>query len=136
MPRRVFTCLSAVSLMLCIATMAVWIRSYYAEDTAWYARVHRDDQSVSWLEFWNGRGQLCLQSIRDYEGSFAFAKRHANDAHASFSFTSYPSADESPDGESAWNKLGFGYVHFHGSAKGWRYVVPHWLLALLFAMAP
>jgi hypothetical protein len=35
MTRRPFTLLSAVSLLLCVATCVLWIRSYWVGEAAW-----------------------------------------------------------------------------------------------------
>jgi hypothetical protein len=46
MKRRVFTILSAVSLVLCVAMCVLWARSYRVLDSVVYRRVH--DDGVKW----------------------------------------------------------------------------------------
>jgi hypothetical protein len=41
MRRRVFTIVSAVSLVLCLATAMLWVRSYWAADSATMTRSHK-----------------------------------------------------------------------------------------------
>ena len=52
MRRRLFTLGSAVSLLLCVSTVVLWVRSYYASDLLLFAGPEAD-----WY-FWNHKDQL------------------------------------------------------------------------------
>jgi hypothetical protein len=58
--RRTFTALSVLSLLLCVATLGLWVRSYVSQDALRVLRNHlsRDRFFVEDHSFYSVRGQL------------------------------------------------------------------------------
>ena len=109
--RRIFTALSVLSLLLCVATLALWVRSYWRYDLI--ERFSRRD-----LHFWiiislPGRIDLVrVQPFSPLEGNAALLRIVPK--------LQYESGDVS--------QYLVQYVKFVS--------VPHWSLALLFAILP
>jgi hypothetical protein len=115
MKRRLFTALSVLSLLLCIATLALWVRSYWQFDhTAWFSRMGVGFTSNSM------RGHFQI-------GFYDFAEsRYPGFTYDSGSPRYYKLRSED-------FFLGFG-VEIH--PDGLFLASPHWFLALLFAILP
>ena len=62
-----FTILSALSLLLCVAVVVVWVRSYWVEDYVSYGR-----RGIGTWAAWSRSGRICFWSDR-YEASVAAA---------------------------------------------------------------
>ena len=116
MNRRLFDILSAVSLLLCVATMAVGIRSI------WVATL--------WGYFGKG-GNLIVSSSHGCIGAhympplsrgvkpFVFAEAPGRDAGGNF----------------RWNRLGFdGYIYIGEQRSG--LVIPDWFICSITAVLP
>jgi hypothetical protein len=121
MPRRLFTLLSALSLLLCVAVAALWVRSCYVSDSV--GRVTWDDATdgtrVGWREsaVISARGTLAwFNSRQAVEGQYA----------RFFSDLGPTRNDRPPEGwhrerrppdrlldraPSVWNRIGFLYEH-------------------------
>jgi hypothetical protein len=145
MLRRHHTLLSAFSLVLCVAACALWIRSSYVCDvyrTQFGGRVTSNLRAMSFGSFHpaeNKSGYWCGPAMRnDYE------------------------YDGSPGIRHDWRLLGFrwrvtdggavpGFI-YHGYGppigasgkravvfrwrRGWSVEIPHWFLAVIFAILP
>jgi hypothetical protein len=138
--RRVFTALSVLSLLLCIATLALWVRSYwcYDEILAFYVS---DPKSYVGDPIWSLeslRGQVAYLGCWN-EVWVAFPT--VTVMHYGFIYEWAPAANVGALLESA---LGSGWLGFtvlwpdgraiSGPTSG--VAVPHWFLALLFAILP
>jgi hypothetical protein len=138
MRRIVFSAMARVSLLLCVATIVIWIRSHWISD------------GVAWL---HGSGELGMQT-----GPGALFCFQNNVAHTSLrvEFDSWP-AIHFPDEfqpESILNRIGFGYRSttdtgplFHSVAPRSDIVLPRvlnrriaaipaWFIAACLAILP
>ena len=50
MKRRLLNLLTILSLLLCVAAVALWIRSYWAGDELQWTRERREDARYEWHE--------------------------------------------------------------------------------------
>jgi hypothetical protein len=116
MKRRLFTALSVLSLLLCVATLALWVRSYWRLDYATYVR-----DGALWVSFESLWGQV------------QFKRLPAETIGASVPRGFWRLSELAPK----W-RLGSGVLWFHYfNSKGVRVVtIPHWFLALIFAILP
>jgi hypothetical protein len=112
MRRRVFNILTALSLLLFVATVVIWVRSYWRADQLGYGRVRTDTYPV-----YNGilvastHGGLRIQPIR-YSGKplppDAYAHLPIGWQWTTFTAEPYPLSPEATgDERSLWNRIGF-----------------------------
>ena len=123
--RRVFTALSVLSLLLCVATLALWGRSYRYVDRVRWIGIYETTHQYFALE--SHRGLCALRSSRqDNRGlpipenpGWAYLTARTGDPLSFLPKERF---------------LGFGYVHVGRINRTvW---LPHWSLALLFAILP
>jgi hypothetical protein len=129
--RGLFTALSVLSLLLCVATLALWVRSF-----------HRLDR-MTYLE--RGALSIDVQSIRGQievvHGLSSPSSTPDGLSYDSLSSTDFKSSREvirdSPSGYDFPNVslLGFGYMYIESGATWWAWF-PHWFLSLLVAILP
>jgi hypothetical protein len=136
MKRRLVTLAAAASLLLCVATVALWVRSYVRSDAAIY--------------FANSRRAWSVQSVRghlDFTGWTSdepqqvpgFAKPGLERKSASANYATAEEwgrgLDPSRDLTSAWF-MGFGFLSYDifPENRVRAIGIPHWFLALLLAM--
>ena len=115
MKRRLFNILSAMSLLLCVATMVLWVRSYWNPTDVWFVWCTETDSNRVSMD--SRHGQVALDYVRDHNGEPNWLGYHDVNAHA---------------------KWGFDF--YHGQSNGredymaiW---VPYWLLVLSTALSP
>ncbi len=132
--RRLFAGLTILSLVLCLATVALWVRSYWRSDTLY--RFSSDAQSAQAFGMWSRFGELALWANHYPAGLYGlkqgwdFRTRHSS---ADETIATFPS--NFPQRRSA-HFLGFGFAHQSSPYRADVYVAPHWSLALLFAALP
>lgn len=79
MLRRLFTVLSAVSLLLCVAAVVLWVRSYSVGDVLSRTTVTRDKGRYDWayVYAYSGAGALLVEEKSSAEtGAFFFEGPH------------------------------------------------------------
>ncbi len=139
--RRLFTIVSVLSLLLWLATLALWVRSYWRAEIVHY--VHQRDDTRRWFE---------LQSLR---GSFAITFERG--AHIDPLVTPVPRlfyTSHRPEDVLDWRKvfevyakqanvsyawfLGFGFVVDESTPNRWVLLIsfPHWSIVLLTVVLP
>lgn len=140
MKRRLFNIAALLSLMLFVATAALWVRSYWAAD-----EIERFDERLladgtgrqSTTAFYSSRGYVAWTEYRYIRPSEFFS----GIARTTWSHQS---------GESKWlgktgnwiDRRGFGYggesrAFVSGTITQWRYAwVPNWFLLLLTGLLP
>ena len=133
MKRRLLNLLTAVSLVLCVAVMVLWVRSWWWVDG--YSHVTPDR---CWT-FFSDRGLVRAtlyedspRHLRGWVGETFPAQTGMNGLRAELTLC-----------DPAWPRLGIGYYESRTEAGdgAWRYggrryrswIVPYWLLATVFA---
>jgi hypothetical protein len=121
-----FNGLAVLSLVLCVATVVLWVRSYY----------HTDMVSRIW-PYWGvsvdtGKGGVCIVLCRQ-----SFEPNHIiPELAGTHWWTSAPS-----DVRPAWQRGGFAYYHFlkiwgRYSYDQWDFAGPYWLPTAVGAILP
>ena len=135
MKRRLVTLAAATSLLLCIVTVVLWIRSYWRYDEAGRYET-RDDTYRTWTVR-SVLGEL------DYRQSHSGPYEPALEPERGWSYASdlvsptqtLKAAQALPGRSGTSRFLGFGFVH--NEIWGDRVIaIPHWFIVLLFAILP
>ena len=137
MMRRLFLLASAVSLILCAATVGLWVRSYHRLDVV--ANPQADVPSGVWrtqFSGWCHRGQLLVMRSRaqeDYYGDVAWHSFSADEEVTAFQLFDRYLADANASGTAGflWGRV----ARADGSGRV-VLTVPLWSLAALFAAYP
>ena len=131
--RRLFTALSVLSLLLCVATLVLWVRSYWRVDV-----VTRLDGN-RWIGIQSAAGHFDV-SVGQNSESISDSPRllyYSPDPNRTVPMQVFAEFIRNTAGiKTAWF-LGFGYLFAEtsrGSLRGFG--VPDWFLALLFAILP
>jgi hypothetical protein len=125
--RRVFTALSVLSLLLCVATLALWYQSYDNYYRLLHRRIERETVHAYWAESHAGCVTFFVnrwQPQPDLIGESGWVY-HRN---------SYP-AKQAYDHLVRRSIFGFGFTDYVGTTPQ-GFSLPHWFLALLFAILP
>jgi hypothetical protein len=134
--RRLVTLAAAVSMLLCVATVALWVRSYVRSDAAIY--------------FANSRRAWSVQSVRghlDFTGWTSDEPQQVpgfdkQGLECKSDSADYATAEDwgrglgpSPALSSAWF-MGFGFLFYDAFPENRMRAIgiPHWFLGALFAM--
>ena len=121
-----FTILSVLSLLLCLATLALWVRSYWRVDSVGYSKVSGVLWTWSSAESRAGRITLFQNSVHS---DFVPAEFRGWQVFAS---TDY----KTPLGPSTFFGFGTTADKLFYAQYGKGVYFPHWFLALLFAILP
>jgi len=158
--RRLFTLAPVLSMLLCLATVALWVRSYFASYRLAYNTVHV--QSVLCVEYRIriGHGLVLLQRARRQFSTSEAVEMFEHDLpltdHEKVPGFSYVTLDPEwyeIDGNTLFASLGFWNQSFHDSKRiarvrptfkevgtlgitGENIFLPLWFVALLFAVLP
>src|SRR6266496_4232517 len=131
MRRIAFNLIAIASMLLCVATIASWVRSYFRCDQFGY-QTQVDKRDQQWLI-----GLSWSRGVVAYDHNFIV---DLNRPMAElYGFQLIDSIDPRPFTIARF--AGFGYQHqkqFAAPCTWWRSVlyVPHWALAFLFAWPP
>jgi hypothetical protein len=127
MKRRLLNVLTALSLLLFVAVVAVWVRSYFAAEYVWYQPAGRVIELIA------TKGKLeCYRARFGANSRFAFTERFGRRPGPPWDIV--PGGPGSPGG---WNFAGFGHVRVvDASGDVTMDVVPLWALVLAAAVAP
>ena len=139
---RLVTLAAGASLLLCIATVALWVRSYWSHDCVVY-RGPSGHQATQWAT------GLLILSTENHSNPERLVSFH--------SFHSWrPPPTEPRVGSGRWSRIGFGYESFEApldvpaTVAKWlsehdtpilctrtrRLAVPLWFVTMLFAILP
>jgi hypothetical protein len=110
MHRRLLNLLSALSLLLCVAVCAVWVRSYCAQDVVLFPFARHASGVYS------SCGQVLIR-FGGFANTPGRGVRLIRDRATCFD-----------DAGRAGALVGFGYVRF-AQPPGWSVLFPHWVLA-------
>jgi hypothetical protein len=143
--RRVFTILSVLSLLLCLATVALWIHSRSRNFYARFCAPHQN-QVIGWSIYSESEGsELMLEFFRERESTGWWERLSAfvlGEDEGWRMGTSAPnpyiSAPWWHDDHSFFSRRGFQAAYDDGDGRwdSYRLTVPHWFLALLLAILP
>jgi hypothetical protein len=128
--RRLFNLAAAVSLLLCVATMVLWVRSYWRPDLL--LRDRRDLDGSRRFGVRSSFGELDGEVFRSADppspGWLYFPSPNPWDQPLSVSRNRRPELRSA-----SLFGFGYGFSNLHPFHAIW---VPHWFLALLFAVLP
>jgi hypothetical protein len=128
--RRLLNLLTALSLLLCVAAVALWVRSYFSSDKVFFWK-ERDAsrEGGQRMQVWASRGRVVW--LREWEGSWERVRTPWRASHY---------ADPNPHQYTATSTLdqfGLGFRSEGSRSAGWREgSVGLWLVTGLFAAAP
>jgi hypothetical protein len=144
--RHVFTILSLLSLLLCVAVCALWVRSRSHIDVARHAGPLDAALTQTRSQFYSCEGVICLSHVRSEQSTGPVTETMAG------GFRTYPTSGPVTDrpfsgfGPAHYRPLGFGVVRrvttdpsFGPWQRRWTHLalsVPHWFVALLLVAAP
>ncbi len=124
MKRRLFNILSAMSLLLCVALMVLWVRSYWVCDAV--------DCRIVW------GGKTLIRVIPNYGRIWVYYDT-SEDSPSRLSLQ-YRTEEALPIPMLSFaNRCGFSYLYAGASPNGrsnWRAFVPYWLPTLASAVLP
>ena len=126
MNRRLLDHLALCSLLLCVAVVVLWLRSYRVGSVIGYYAGLAGDGWYRSVSVGSCDGLITLVPLRSkFDDGLARGRFHAWD-----------DARSVPQAIAGW--AGFGYRHVQGSEMGWmEFRVPHWFVtALLGAWSP
>jgi hypothetical protein len=147
MRRRVFNAASAISLLLCVTLIVLWVRSYFVADTVWFIRNgidephdHGDLSDKYGFVSTHGGFRIELERRDDRNGTWPPPKPTIQ----VFRFTdsgNFDAADVDHSQYGSWQRCGLGFAVGEEDYRGnhstgdYRYVVfPHWFLAGLLGL--
>src|SRR5437868_2570822 len=116
MRRRVFTISSALSLLLCVATVALWVRSYLRTDWLTFTRQDRPDRPDMFTDY----------HLTSSLGVVQFFTSGYVDNLGPHRKWEYMCKEAYHIGDFFWGYNGYG--------NGWSVALPQWALALTAAV--
>jgi len=134
--RRIFTALSVLSLLLCLATLALSVRSYWVQD--WL--VGGVDEGLG-TQVHSGLGRILCFHYDDRDDFPRATQPWAwSIGSAPVALHAHQLLDTS-DAPHWWNRLGFAALRGAPGTSlapsvAFFVLIPHWFLALLFAILP
>ncbi len=138
MKRRLFTLAAAFSLVLSIATVVLWVRSYSLASYAEWEHLAKSE--AWWWRLHSAGGGISYQYAKEVYYRSGITPDHSN-AFKLSEFQDEPSRDEQLFFDRRWGALGFKLFFtsqrtnwFHGS--GWELIVPHWFAVICSTVLP
>jgi hypothetical protein len=135
MRRKLLNVWKAVSLLLCVAMVALWVRSYRASDYLYWASSSREMACVG------ERGQILIRITKiDKPNFFQPRSLRLNDrggvAAPWFTLDALKITNLPLEWEFPGFKIGFAAGPYDRIYRVVQIVLPHWLLAAVFALPP
>jgi hypothetical protein len=155
--RRLLNLLTLLSLLLCVAVVALWVRSLYVADNwTYFGAVGAASQNDYMVSIYPRRLTLALRrSTFPPEGRTSYVASGARGNEAGWWFNVHPRLADYPDLDRALRReatgLGFAASHHGGTVNtkwsgpagyvegitsDWRVSMPYWFPAALFAAGP
>jgi len=146
MVRRLSTFASAISLLLCLTTAAMWVRSHWIIGSVVYTTPHREGNDVvdrSWVIF-GSPGRIGLARTEYTHGDVTAEELKELVHPGEWSHYSVPASDYWDKADavffydaSDWRFHGFGfYLYVSGGEYNKILELPYWAIFLLFAVLP
>jgi hypothetical protein len=146
MPRRLLNLLTALSLLLCVAAVVLWMRSYWVTDRLWRQAFEADGGGTYWTQeaVSVGRGGVSIgRAVESFAAEPDFVRRMLVRRAPKFYSTGAPVDPNIVPGLPGWSALGFQYGGFEDRRPGrrpgkaaWGLVVPMWAILLPTAILP
>jgi hypothetical protein len=139
MRRWVFNILCCLSLLMCVATAATWVRSYYVSDCLEYVATSTSPDSVrrTLYTISAGRGRIGVLRYADLPD---YALKLKGLEYQKSSPSDHAIAELNPEVAFVWQRFGFHAGHY--VPRGPRdsaihvLVAPCWAIAFVFAVLP
>jgi hypothetical protein len=130
MKRRLLNLLTAMSLLLCVAVVVVWVRSYWVGDALLWGEVSGSPVSVAGVSTSSGVVAVGRGSV---DADYFRGRRSLHHLH----YVRHPAAGRSSAlGRGLFGKLGFGMIRRPYSTDVFIVLLPMWLVAVLTALPP
>jgi hypothetical protein len=132
MPRRVFTLLSALSLLLCVATCVLWVRSKsdrVRQCDNWIVATARSEY---WVIVQPGRFVIDRKAVRRIGDSIEYDR--APNFLDDFRGWTHHGVDPNLSRSSLW--FGYGQCSTDAGTTAWAVAIPCWSMAGIFAVFP
>jgi hypothetical protein len=122
--RRLLNILAAISLLLCVATLALWVRSYWAADAV----------------DWEGSNDILGAGSQKGRILIVVTRNSGNVGDTGFQFQIGRSPNqlkfEDEFGNDGHEWLGFGYAHISAGETICLIMLPLWFICILFSLGP
>jgi hypothetical protein len=137
--RRLFTCLTILSLLLCLATVALWVRSYWRQDNL--ERVRGTPEMLHYVNLGSAFAELSLLAVQVIKTPtppiMAEHDWHYSADRATVTDTLSSWANLKQLGPGTFRFRGFGYISISSHEYSVRGIYfPHWFAALLLIILP
>jgi hypothetical protein len=133
--RRLFTFLSALSLLSLVAVVALWVRSYWVADhLVWYPVNAKDNSVVDDYLVVSEFGVVYARFIPAYDTLIGYPRSPTSHFSSAADKENLPFAFE----DGVWRRMGFGYTSIVGWSErpGYWLSAPHGALAVVFGVLP
>jgi hypothetical protein len=144
--RLIFTLLWAVSLLLCVAACALWVRSFWAIDSLQFGRwTHQESEAVvvrlAYLESELGECSFAYRYHRNPRSAAEVAQFRPQPQIVMLKYVSVPASryrDWTEDYRvPLWNTFGFDYYDSHNWSIpkqnfNMQLFIPHWFFVMVF----
>jgi hypothetical protein len=128
--RILFNAATVLSLVLCVATAALWVRSYWRLDTFAWTRPPRPGAESLFVYLDSGSGGMMT-------GIGLLSYGWASEQPSGWDWRRDDHRPVSYAGGRTANRWGFGHDSFHHPQVRWvRIIVPAWLVVTLFGALP
>ena len=147
MRRRLLNVLTALSLLLCAAAAAMWVRGYFVSDRFFWHAFEDDGDRTYWRYHLvlSGRGGVGLNRLVQSGSRPGYRESILSHPMPTFRSTlpaAYPMFNVGVGDQPVWG--GFKYGRFttrdprrpRPRADGWQVVVPYWAITAVTAVAP
>jgi hypothetical protein len=141
--------LGAVSALICVATLTLWVRSYWREDAAgWHwGHLANDRARIRFADAHSASGRLWIEARREnftlVPGTY---RASTSGATSGFVWDSGPNRQPRFFQDRFYDRSGFAWEgdwnrrrtgsNFSSIESGFTLVLPHWFVALLSAILP
>ena len=132
MKRCWFNIMAAFSLLLCAATLGLWVRSYYVmDDLCWSPRF----SNASAIELNIFRGGMTYWNLDYLDGPYYPALLYQSVAVRELSWPGLASVY--PGGRfRRWSWAGFEWIQLIGGTRNWSIRAPFWIFVLATSIFP
>ena len=145
--RIIFNAMSVVSLLMCLATVVLWVRCHYVTEV-WvvgYTRLinsEGEDTIMFEISPVNGNLQMVLIKFRIDDVAALYASFHQEPPNPrqkiGWHFEYEHARVRDPARTSFWEKIGFSFEHFNDSGSHFWYVfeLPIWCIQIALVVMP